>query len=577
MKYTLKKIFTNIRVIILLVFLALSIVAINPRPFVEGVAIGNVITNSSASSAQIPQPSPTIKPVSRERILSMNNKPITSIGDYYNFIDTLKVNQSVQIKTNNRLYRLTTREKFDIIELNETELKEVEEIVKVNKTINGTLSEVNETRIKSIRVPKTKKVSLGVEDLGLRVLEASKTNVKKGLDLQGGTRVLLQPEKILNIVDLRTLMDSMQERLNVYGLSDLSIKDTSDLAGNQYILVEIAGANEDEIRDLLAREGKFEAKIGNDTVFSGGRDVTFVCRSADCAGIDSNVGCSQTGGGWVCPFNFAISLSQQAAQKQADATRDLTVVSDGGVRGGGYLSEPLELFLDNRKVDELNIAASLRGEASTSIQISGSGVGGNQQEAVFNALNNMKRLQTILITGSLPVKLNVVKIDAISPILGEEFVKNALMVGLLALVSVVVIVFIRYRKFQVALPMFVISISELVILLGIASLIGWNIDLAAIAGIIIVIGTGVDHQIVITDETLKGETGMIYNWKERIRNAFFIIMAAYFTLFVAMIPLVFAGAGLLKGFAITTIIGASIGVFISRPVYAKLIEILLKE
>ncbi len=574
MNYKLKKIFTNIRVIILVVFLVLAVIFISPRPFAEGVAIGNVITNSSASIAGIKQPSPTTRPVSRERILEINNVPIKKIEDYYNFADSLEINQSVQIKTNKRLYRLITKEEFDIIELNKTELKEVEEIIKVNKTINGTLTEVNETIKKIIRVPKTKKVSKGVEDIGLRIFEVPKTNIKKGLDLQGGTRVLLQPEQILDPFDLGTLMDNMQERLNVYGLTDLVIRDASDLSGNQYILVEIAGANEGEIRDLLAKEGKFEAKVGNKTVFMGGQDITFDGRTADCAGIDPNIGCKQVSGGYTCPFSFSIALSQKAAQRQADATRDLNIVEG---QGGKYLSKPLELFLDDRKVDQLNIAASLRGQAETNIQISGSGIGANQREAVFNALNDMKRLQTVLVTGSLPVKLNLVKIDAISPILGEEFVKNALFTGLLALVAVVIVVFVRYRKIQVALPMFVISISELIILLGVAALIGWNIDLAAIAGIIIAIGIGVDHQIVITDETLKGETRMIFNWRERIKNAFSIIMASYFTLFVAMLPLVFAGAGLLKGFAITTIIGASIGVFISRPVYAKLIEILLKE
>ncbi|HJO01819.1 MAG TPA: protein translocase subunit SecD, partial [Candidatus Woesearchaeota archaeon] len=99
---------------------------------------------------------------------------------------------------------------------------------------------------------------------------------------------------------------------------------------------------------------------------------------------------------------------------------------------------------------------------------------------------------------------------------------------------------------------------------------------AAVAGIIIAVGTGIDHQIIIADETLRGR-GIIYDWKQRIKNAFFIIMASYFTVFVALIPLVFAGAGLLKGFAITTILGASIGVFISRPVFARVIEILLRE
>jgi len=188
----------------------------------------------------------------------------------------------------------------------------------------------------------------------------------------------------------------------------------------------------------------------------------------------------------------------------------------------------------------------------------------------------MKRLQTVMITGSLPVKLNIVKTDAISPLLGEEFLRNAIFVGLLALVSVGIVVFVRYRKLQVAVPMVFISISEVILLLGVAAVIGWNIDLAAIAGIIIAVGIGVDHQIVITDETLRGER-VIYDWRQRIKNAFFIIMASYFTIVVALTPLIFAGAGLLKGFAITTILGASIGVFVSRPVFARGIEILLRD
>ncbi len=139
------------------------------------------------------------------------------------------------------------------------------------------------------------------------------------------------------------------------------------------------------------------------------------------------------------------------------------------------------------------------------------------------------------------------------------------------------VVFIRYRRIKIAMPMLCTIIVEVVLLLGIASIIGWNLDIAAIAGIIIVVGTGIDHQIVITDETLKGKISEIYDWKKRIKSAFFIIMAAYFTTCAAMIPLWWAGAGLLKGFALTTIIGVSIGVFIARPAFAAVIEILLKE
>ena len=44
----------------------------------------------------------------------------------------------------------------------------------------------------------------------------------------------------------------------------------------------------------------------------------------------------------------------------------------------------------------------------------------------------MKQLQTILITGSLPYKLEIVKIDKISSNLGEEFTKQILLAGLFA-------------------------------------------------------------------------------------------------------------------------------------------------
>ena len=52
--------------------------------------------------------------------------------------------------------------------------------------------------------------------------------------------------------------------------------------------------------------------------------------------------------------------------------------------------------------------------------------------------------------------------------------------------------------------------------------------------------------------------------------------AATPTTVAAMIPLWNAGAGLIRGFALTTIVGVTIGVFITRPAFAAMIEKLLK-
>jgi preprotein translocase subunit SecD len=572
MNYKLKKIITNWRVILLAVFILASIAAIHPASS-EGVAIRSVITNSSASIAGIQQPKPNIQPVSREKIISINNRPINTLEDYYDFIIPLSPNRTITIKTNKGTYRFTTQEAFETIELNETEQKTVTETVEKNITINGTAQKINKTETKTVTVQKTERKSKGV-DLGLRVYSAPSTNIRKGLDLQGGTRVLLQPEKLLSPNDISNLIDTMIQRLNVYGLSDIVVREAKDLIGNQYVVVEIAGATEEELRDLLAKQGKFEARIGNETVFSGGRDITYVGRSATEARIEN---CNPAGTGqYACRFSFSITLSQRAAQKQADLTRNLEIIYDSTSGRNDYLSEKLELFLDDIKVDELNIGADLKGQAVSQIAISGSGSGSNQQGAVASAQENMKRMQTILITGSLPVKLNVVKIDTISPVLGEGFVKNSILMSLLAILAVAIVLGLRYRKLIIAIPILITMLSELIILLGVAAFIGWNIDMAAIAGILVAIGTGVDDQIVITDETLKGETAGSYNWKEKVKRAFLIIMLAYATVVVAMIPLIFAGAGLLKGFAITTIIGVTIGVFITRPAYSAFVEIMMK-
>ncbi len=85
-----------------------------------------------------------------------------------------------------------------------------------------------------------------------------------------------------------------------------------------------------------------------------------------------------------------------------------------------------------------------------------------------------------------------------------------------------------------------------------------------------------DDQIIITDEVVSGKRKK-RSWRERIKRAFFIVMNTYFTTVVAMLPLLFAGAGLLKGFALTTIAGVTFGVFITRQAFAAMVEYLLAE
>lgn len=572
-----KKLILHWRVLLLIAFLLLSVIAINPSFSSDGVAIRTVLKDSAASLASpepISNPAPGSPPMSREVIETMNGKSIVTAQDYYDFVDLLEPNKTVLIKTDQGSYRLKTLPLVNVTVLDEMIEQEVVEEVYDNET------NTTENVTKTIFVNKTLEEIIGTQDIGLKVYPAPGSNIRKGLDLEGGTRVLLQPQEAVSDEDLDLILENIRQRLNVFGVSDVVVRSTRDFTGEVYILVEIAGVSQEEIRDLLSKQGKFEAKVGETTVFRGGNDIVYVCRSASCSGIDPQRGCSQAQASgdeaWFCSFRFSIALSPEAARAQADATENLDIVYSATGSTEGYLSENLSLFLDDELVDALRIGSSLKGNAVTDISISGSGVGPTEAAAAQDALDNMKQLQTVLITGSLPVKLDIIQSDTISPTLGEEFIKNAVLVGLLAIAAVVVVVVIRYKKLVIVVPTIIAMISEVIILLGFASIIGWRLDLAAIAGILIAVGTGVDDQIVIVDETLSSrKTARVLTWKDKLKRAFFIIFTAYFTTVVAMMPLWWSGAGLLKGFALTTIVGVTIGVLVTRPAFATILETLL--
>jgi preprotein translocase subunit SecD len=492
------------RVWILIIFLLLSLVAIKPS-FKDGAIVKSIDKNSSLFVEGLR---------TGNIIISVNGQSVENKEDYGRIIESLfkeGVEKRLDIRTENNEYTVLLESAPNI----------------------------------------------HVEDV-------PSTRIKTGLDLRGGARALVQPETPLTNAEMDDLIAVSSNRLNVFGLSDVQLKKVSDLSGNNFMLVEVAGSSPSELQDLIAKQGKFEAKVGNISVFSGGKeDIADVCRNdATCAGI---VQCSQVQKGeFACEFRFTLYLTESAARKHADVTASISLDDTGK-----YLSEKLYLYVDNQEVDSLLIGASLKGQVTTQISIQGSGTGKTQEDALREARESMHKLQTVLITGSLPYKLNIVKLDTISPVLGDKFVKNILLAGFFALVAVAIIIFARYRKFKASLALLLTSFSEIVLILGVAALIGWNLDLPSIAGILATIGTGVDSQIVILDEARKNlATGI----KEKIKRALFIIMSSYATSMASLIPLYWAGAGLFKGFAITTIIGITAGVFISRPAFAEIIK-----
>jgi protein-export membrane protein SecD len=450
--------------------------------------------------------------------------------------------------------------------------------------------------------------------LGIEADAVASSNLKFGLDLKGGVHAVIEPNITGNDTEtISQIISTLQTRINVYGLRESVFRPIYH-EGKGFVEISIAGGSKEELRNLLENQGKFESKIdvilrtvggsgtlkldkpysvmiNNGSVVIGNisarpgesfeiSGISFLLNSVESGSINltstvfngadirtvffdpqrSRIESQNPGYQW----SFAIQLSQDGAQRFAWITSNLDIIP-----GKAQLSSPIVLFLDNNLVDSLSISSQLKGKTETEILITG------YANTKDDAIKERARMQSILKSGALPTSVTVVQLESISPTLGIGFLKNAMMAGLAAIVGVICVVSIRYRRPKIVLPMLIISLSEVLIILGVASWINWTIDLPSIAGIIATIGTGVDSQIIIIDQALRGEEKTL-TLREKLKRAFFVVFGSGGTVIAAMIPITIILYAF-RGFAITTIIGVLIGILIARPAFGAIVQRIVKE
>jgi preprotein translocase subunit SecD len=456
-----------------------------------------------------------------------------------------------------------------------------------------------------------RKIKILVAFVIFSIVMVTFNGISRGIDLEGGSRVNLRTERPLNTVEMAELITVMETRLNFLGLLDVRVNSL----GEDIVQIEIAGVSPDEAIDILGRPGRLSVKIGNETVFTG----------ADLTKVNSFG--KNPGSGWGVPFSIndeaslrfmdvAVASNFARVFMYMDEGSQIRIVSSGqlpdldkminedfGLEGkinstagvGSVVTyvrfdTPIDEFNEG-EVDRIIKSINQSFEETRDIRFESTGLvnsapigeglqdllsaGEPQQSMVLTtggddmARESAKQIEAILRSGSLTVKVEVIEKLRVPPELGEEFERNAILAGLMGIIAVALVIFVRYRDTRIVLPIIATGLSEVIIILGIASIIRWNIDLPAIAGIIAAVGTGVDDQILITDEVFMEKEKSL---RHRMKSAFFIIMAAWMTTVAAMFPLFSIGLQILRGFALTTIIGVTIGVAITRPAYASLIR-----
>jgi len=225
----------------------------------------------------------------------------------------------------------------------------------------------------------------------------------------------------------------------------------------------------------------------------------------------------------------SFTLDRLGAQKFGRATTDnvgkrLAIVLDGKIISAPSINEPIT---------------------------SGSGIiSGNFsfQEATDLAL--------LLRSGALPTPLNVVEERTVGPDLGEDSIKSGITSLMIGFILVILFMLYKYKVFGLVANLALIA--NLIMLVGVLTILEATLTLPGIAGIILTVGMAVDANVLIFErikEELKTEKSIIHAFDIGYSKAKITVLDANITTLIAAVILFAFGSGPVKGFAITLGIG----------------------
>ena len=350
----------------------------------------------------------------------------------------------------------------------------------------------------------------------------------------------------------------LESKVNSLGTSDVKVNVLTGITGvAQYVRVELAGVDIQEAQEIVGKQGLFEIRI--QTTGDATEHVLYGDSVISVQNPQKDPATGVWGVGFTLDDAGALAFQQGCIETGATkkpAAHNVNMYLDDELVYSAPLSYELAASIAKHPVNQLS--------AST-----GTGEEGKQQA---------QELEVHLRAGALPVEVEIAGSGSTSAALGDYFKIICIIAGIAALAAVALTVYLRYRVAAIVLPMVLTNVAEIVILLGIAVFIQ-QLDLAAIAALIAVLGTGIDQLVIITDEVMhEGRVPSKVIYVKRLKRALLIIMTSAATVIIAMFPLIIMDLSTLKGFAIINILGILIGVLITRPAYGRIVmEILSKK
>ena len=320
-------------------------------------------------------------------------------------------------------------------------------------------------------------------------------------------------------------------------IDDVGTKEPTILQrGEKRILIELPGLKDPErIKALLGKTAQLNFRLvsennefGTDKLISENGEKLNVSKRIIMSGenlIDAQPNINNQNNEPTVSF----TLDRLGAQKFGRATTD-------------NVGKRLAIVLDGKIISAPSI-----NEAITS---------GNGMISGNFSFQEVTDLSLLLRSGALPTPLLVVEERTVGPDLGEDSIKSGSISLIVGFILVILFMLYKYKIFGLIAN--TTLIANLLMLIGILTILEATLTLPGIAGIILTVGMAVDANVLIFErirEELKTEKSIIHAFDTGYAKAKITVLDANITTLIAAIILFAFGSGPVKGFAITLGIG----------------------
>ena len=418
------------------------------------------------------------------------------------------------------------------------------------------------------------RVLLAVAVLGGAVALVLTRPVVLGLDLRGGTQIVLEaqdtPEQTVDQDTVGRTLEVLRRRVDQLGVSEPTLQES----GDRRIIVELPGVTDpDEALEVIGRTAQLTfhpvrglargqgdgGEQDDEEAQDQGRRGRLVLEDEDGERIrlgrvaltGDAVGDAQAildepqfGGQW----QVSISFRGEGGDRWAEITGDAACEPPGSPQRRVAIVLDRTVLSSPQVVEEIQCNQGITGGDTV--------ITGDFTE------DEAKELALLIRAGALPVPVEVVEQRTVGPTLGEAAIDASVEAALIggALTIAYVIVYYRLLGLMAAVALLSYGLISYAVLVGLRA----TLTLPGIAGFVLAIGMAVDANVLVFErgkEEFATGRGLRSAMTRGFDKAWTAILDSNATTLLAAIILFFFAAGAVRGFGITLAVGVAVSMF----------------